>query len=139
MTAVDFDRLVDRWAIAHEVEDIAERQHDLAMRDAEHLAAPMLKLADERRRLVRVWNAPAEARRRPPALLATHWTDTLHEHGVFHIGRLVDRPSPRDLDYRIGRSRAGGDLLELLRLDLDPTVVLRSRSNGWADLLVEWG
>jgi hypothetical protein len=64
--------LMDRYAIATEAAHIAEHLSDMAMANAEWLVQPRLKLLDESRRVVRVQNAPPDARRRPPRLLR-HW------------------------------------------------------------------
>jgi hypothetical protein len=64
---VDLDRLIVRLAIWQEAAQLAEYRHSLAMEAAEYLVAPRVKLADEARRIVRVLNAPPEARRNKSA------------------------------------------------------------------------
>jgi hypothetical protein len=54
VSAVNWDRLVDGYAIAHEYLDVAERLSDVAVANAEWLAQPRLKLLAESRRVVRV-------------------------------------------------------------------------------------
>jgi hypothetical protein len=106
--AVDFDRLVDRYSIAADVLAVAERQQDQALRDAAYLAKPRVVLGDQQRRLVRVLNAPEEARRDPPPLLSHWWTDTLTRGQVETVGRHRPNPdNPRDLDYQLSATRAG--------------------------------
>jgi hypothetical protein len=67
--AADFDRAIDRAVIWQEAAEIAEDQLDRAMDNAAYLAAPRVRLVDEQRRIVRVVNAPEEARRHPPRIL----------------------------------------------------------------------
>jgi hypothetical protein len=105
--AADFDRLVDRARIWREYGAIVEHRQDVAMLTAEYLAAPRVKLVDGPRRIVRVTNAPAEARSRPPRILRHYFDDTLHRRGVEPVGVYVGRSCERDLDYRIARTAAG--------------------------------
>jgi hypothetical protein len=135
VSAVGWDRLVDRYAIATEAVDIAERRGDVAVANAEWLAQPRLKLLDESRRVVRVQNAPPDARRRPPRVLR-HWHAAAPPSwsGVEPVGKYHDRPNGRDIDYVVSRTAAGEDLIALLADEVEPSVVLRQFSNGDTDL-----
>jgi hypothetical protein len=94
--------------------------------NAEYLAPPGLKLLDESRRVVRVQNAPPDARRRPPRVLQ-HWHAAAppSRSGVEPVGKYHDRPNGRDIDYVVSRSAAGDDLIALLADEVEPTVVVR--------------
>jgi hypothetical protein len=74
------------------------------------------------RRLVRVVNAPPEARRHPPRILRHYHDDALHQRGFEPVGKYYDRASERDLDYVVVRTRAGDALLAMLRDEADPSV-----------------
>ena len=133
---VDFERLVDRYSIALDAQTVAERQQHAALRNAAYLVAPRVTLADAERRIVRVRNAPAKARRRPPRLLSYDWTDPLHGRSVEPVGKLHDgAPGGLDLDYRLSRTRAGDELLALVRDGIEPTVTVRQFTGGGSDLL----
>jgi hypothetical protein len=132
--AADFERAIDRAVIWQEAAEIAERQLDIAMDNAAYLAAPRVRLVDEQRRIVRVLNAPVEARRHPPPTLRHWWTDTLHRRGFEPVGRYHGRPTPRDIDYVVPRTAPGEDFLTILRDQADPSVVVRNLSNGRAEL-----
>jgi hypothetical protein len=138
VSAVDWDRMVDRWAIATEHVHIADRQQYIALRNAEYLAQPRLKLLDSSRRMVRVQNAPLDARRRPPRVLSHWYSDTMHRRGVEPVGRYYDRPNGRDIDYVVSRSATGDDLLALLRDEIEPSVVVRRYAGGATDLLTSF-
>jgi hypothetical protein len=133
-----WDRLVDRWAIATEQVHIADRFSDRAMANAEYLVQPRLKLLDGSRRVVRVQNAPPDARRRPPRVLSHWFTDTLHRSGVEPVGTYHDRPTGRDLDYLVSTVPAGDALLVLLADGIEPSVVVRQFSGGGSDLLTSF-
>jgi hypothetical protein len=94
--------------------------------NAEYLAPPGLKLLDESRRVVRVQNAPPDARRRPPRVLQ-HWHAAAppSRSGVEPVGKYHDRQNGRDIDYVVSRSAAGDDLIALLADEVEPTVVVR--------------
>jgi hypothetical protein len=134
--SADWDRLVDRYAIAHEYLDVAERLSDVAMVNAEYLAQPRLKLLDESRRVVRVQNAPPDARCRPPRVLV-HWHAAAppSRSGLEPVGKYHDRSNGRDIDYVVSRSAAGDAFIALLADEVEPTVVVRRYSNGDNDLL----
>jgi hypothetical protein len=140
VSAVGWDRLVDRYAIATEQVHLAERFSDVAMVNAEYLVRPRLKLLDESRRVVRVQNAPPDARRRPPRLLF-HWHAAAppSRSRVEPVGKYHDRPNWRDIDYRVPRSAAADDLLALLRDEIEPSVVMRRYAGGGSDLLATFG
>jgi hypothetical protein len=137
--AVDWDRLVDRYAIATEAVDIAERFSDVAVANAEYLARPRLKLLDESRRVVRVQNAPPDARRRPPRVLF-HWHAAAppNRSGLEPVGKYHDRTNERDIDYVLPRTAAGDHLIALLADEIEPTVVVRRYSNGDTGLLTSF-
>ena len=122
----DFERAIDRAVIWKEAADIAERQLEWATADAAYLTAPRVQLLDEQRRIVRVVNAPPEARRHPPAVLHHWWDDTLGRRGFEPVARCSGQPNPRDLDYVVSRTRAGDALLELLRDDVEPSAVVNN-------------
>ena len=132
---MDFERLVDRLAIANEARDLLERRNAATLVDAEYLLAPRVTLINEQQRIVRVVNAPEEARRDPPRILAHRYTDTLTKPRVVPVGRYRTRPNPRDVDYRVAKIAAGDDLLALLRDEVEPSVIVRRFSNGHTDLL----
>ena len=137
--AVDFDRLVDRAAIAGEVLDVAERAQYAAELDAAYLAAPRVTLVDEQRRLVRVVNVPPEARRDPPAVLSAGTVDPMtQQHRVEPVGRHRPTDNPLDLDYALPLTAAGDDLIAHLRDGIEPSVQLRRWPGGRADLLTVW-
>jgi hypothetical protein len=125
--SVEFDRLVDRAAICREIGEIVERRQFHAMRNAEYLAAPRLQLVDEERRIVRVVNAPVEARSRPPKILRHYYDDAMYRKGVEPVGIFHNQPFWRDLDYRIVRTAPGNALLAMLRDDINPSVVMPAR------------
>jgi hypothetical protein len=129
-TAADWDRLVDRYAIATEQVHLAERFSGGAMANAEYLGRPRLKLLDESRRAVRVQNAPPDARRRPPQLL-THWHAAAppSRSGLEPVGTCHDRPNMLDIDYVLPRSAAGDDLIARL--------ARRDRTDGCCAALLE--
>jgi hypothetical protein len=105
---------------------------------AAYLAAPRVRLVDQQRRIVRVVNAPVEARRHPPPTLRHWWTDTMYRHGFELVGRFHGRPTPRDIDYVVPRTAPGEDFLTILRDEVEPTVVVRRYSNGDNDLLTSF-
>jgi hypothetical protein len=128
--------LVDRYAIATGQIDLAERPGGGAMANAEYLVQPRLKLLDESRRVVRVQNAPPDARRRPPRVL-THWHAAAppSRNGPEPVGNYHDRPTG-------GTSTTwcpGPPLATTSSRDwpdeIEPTVVVRRYSNG-TDLLM---
>jgi hypothetical protein len=123
----EFDRLVARAAIWREYGAVVERRADRALLAAEDMAAPRLRLVDESRRTVRVLNAPAEARSRPPRILRHYFDDTLNRQGVEPVGVYIGRSCERDLDYRIVRTAAGDDLLAMLRDEVEPSVFMPGR------------
>jgi hypothetical protein len=84
-------------------------------------------LVDESRRVVRVVNAPAEARSRPPRILRHYFDDARGRRGVEPVGVFVGSSCERDLDYRIARTGAGDDLLALLRDEVEPSVFMPGR------------
>jgi hypothetical protein len=98
IVTVDLDRLIVRLAIWQEAAQLAEYRHSLAMEAAEYLVAPRVKLADEARRIMRVLNAPPEARRNPLRTLSHHWIDAYHRSTTAAVGKFRGQPSPRDLD-----------------------------------------
>jgi hypothetical protein len=133
--AADFERAIDRAVIWKEAAEIAERQLERAMDNAAYLAAPRVRLVDEQRRIVRVVNAPVEARRHPPRTLTQWWTDTMYRRGFEPVGRFHGRPTPRDLDYVVPRTEPGRDFLAILRDQIEPSVVME---NGRGELLVSF-
>jgi hypothetical protein len=124
---VDFDRLVDRAAIWREYGAIVERRQAQAMRTAEYLAAPRVQPVDEPRRIVRVRNAPVEARSRPPRILRHYFNDARGRRGVEPVGVYTGRSCERDLDHRIAKTAAGDALLAMLRDEVEPSVFMPSR------------
>ena len=131
----DFDRLVDRYAIALETRDIVERFTDVQMRSAQYLAAPRLKLLSKPRRIVRVQNAPPEARRQPPRILSYPRTDVMTGKSRYEpVGKYHDRPNERDIDYLVTHTAAGDEILELLTDEVEPTIVMRRYPSGAAGL-----
>jgi hypothetical protein len=98
------------------------------------------RLLEESRRVVRVQNAPPDARRRPPRLL-THWhaAGPPNRSGLEPVGKYHDRSNWRDIDYVVSRSAAGDALIALLADEVEPTVVLRRYSTGDTDLLTSFG
>jgi hypothetical protein len=136
--AEDFERAIDRAVIWKEAAEIAERQLDQAMDNAAYLAAPRVRLVDEQRRIVRVVNAPVEARRHPPPTLQHWWTDTMYRHGFELVGRFHGRPTERDIDYVVPRTAPGEDFLAILRDQADPSVVVRNPSGSRAELLTSF-
>jgi hypothetical protein len=111
----------------------------LGVVNAEYLAQPRLKLLDESRPVVRVQNAPPDARRRPPRVLQ-HWHAAAppSRSGVEPVAKYHDRPNGRDIDYVVSRTAAGDELLALLRDEIEPTVVVHQFSNGATDLLTSF-
>jgi hypothetical protein len=136
--SADWDRLVDRYAIATEQVHLAERLSDLAMANAEYLAQPRLKLLDESRRVVRVQNAPPDARRPPRLLKHWHAAAPPSRSGLEPVGKYHDRPNGRDIDYVVSRTASGDDLIALLADEVEPTVVVRRYSTGDTDLLTSF-
>jgi hypothetical protein len=92
VTARDLERLIDQWAIYREYQNLVEYRHSLAMDAAEYLAAPRVTMVDKQRRIVRVVNAPQEARRNPPRTLSHHWTDAYHRGTTEPVGKLHGQP-----------------------------------------------
>ena len=135
VVSTDFERLVDRYGIALETRAIAERFSDMAMDNAQYLAAPRLKLLDKTRRIVRVQNAPPEARRQPPRILSYPRTDVMTGKSRYEpVGKYHDRPNERDIDYLVTHTAAGDEILELLTDEVEPTVVMRRYPSGAAGL-----
>ena len=126
----DFEPAIDRAVIWQEAVDIAERQLERAAADAAYLTAPRVQLVDEQQRVVRVVNAPPEARRHPPAVLHHWWDDTLGQRGFEPVARCCGQPNPRDIDYVVSRTRPGDGLLALLRDDVEPSVVVNNLPHG---------
>jgi hypothetical protein len=93
VVTVDFERLVDRLAIANEAQVLLERRNAATLIDAEYVLQPRVTLIDEDRRLVCVVNAPEEARRDPPRILAHWYTDTLTESLVETVGDTTPAPT----------------------------------------------
>jgi hypothetical protein len=136
--AADFERAIDRAVIWKEAAEIAERQLDQAMDNAAYLAAPRVRLVDEQRRIVRVVNAPVEARRHPPRTLRHWWTDTLHRRGFELVGRYHGRPTERDIDYVVPQTAPGEDFLTILRDQCEPSAVVKNPLTGRAELLTSF-
>jgi hypothetical protein len=135
VSAVDWDRIVFRAVIVSEAPEITEQSADVAMVNAEKWARPRLQLLDESRRVVRVQNAPPDARRHLPWLLK-HWHAAAppSRSGLEPVGKYHDRPNVLDVDYVVPRSAAGDALIALLADEVEPTVVVRRHSIG-TDLL----
>jgi hypothetical protein len=102
---VDWDRLVDRYAIANEQVDHAERLSDVAVANAKWLARPRLKLQDESRRVVWTQNA----RRMPPPGRGCSNTGTSPLRAVgpahAHRGRDLRSAAPSRRGPRLARSQ----------------------------------
>lgn len=132
----DFDRLVDRAAIARETLDIVERRQDLALMGAEHMTRPRARLVDLERRLVRVRNAPVPARRNPPTKLSYLWTDPISNRTHSEpVAKLAGRPTPLDIDFRVIQgTRASAEFLSLLE-DFDMSVTVTRLSSGRVHML----
>jgi hypothetical protein len=111
----------------------------LGVINAEYLAQPRLTLLDESRRVVRVQNAPPDARRRPPRVLK-HWHAAAppSRSGLEPVGKYHNRPNGRDIDHVVSRSAAGDELIALLADEVEPTVVVRRYPNGDTDLLTSF-
>jgi hypothetical protein len=132
---IDLDRLEIRGQIAAEALNLIEYRQELARRSAQYMTAPRVKLVDEERRLVRVQNAPDEARRNPPRLLSHHWTDAYHQHHSEPVGKFVGRPSPRDLDYVLLATSGGDELLALVVGEAEPSVIVHRLMDGRTKLV----
>jgi hypothetical protein len=102
----------------------------LALRSAEWLVAPRVRLVDDQRRIVRVINARKESRRDPPPDLSHHWTDAMHRRYTDLVGNFYGRPSRRDLDYVLLRTAGGDDLFALVMDQAEPSVIVRRSTNG---------
>jgi hypothetical protein len=137
---VDFDRLVDRWAIAHEMLTLVEQRSAEALLAAEWLLRPTLKLVDEQQRIVRVVRAPREVRAYPPpALVHGYWDMLRCERRVEVVGsNRSSGGGGRDIDYTLVRTAGGDELLALLRDEIEPSVVVRRFVGGGTDLLTSF-
>jgi hypothetical protein len=135
--STDLDRLIDRCGIAADVLEVAERLEEIAVREARWLAAPRVVLADERRRVVRVVNAPREARKSPPTVLLHGVVDVMtHRRNIEPVARLLPGlAGAPDIDYQVVRTGAGDELLALLHDEVEPSVAHRSWGNGATDFL----
>jgi len=83
---------------------VSRSEAPLGVVNAEYLAQPRLKLLDDSRRLVRVQNAPPDARRRPPRVLQ-HWHAAAPPSwsSLEPVAKYHDRPNGRDIDYVVSR------------------------------------
>jgi hypothetical protein len=131
----DLDRLEIRSAIWQEATELLEYRRALALEDAEYTVSPRVKLVDRPARVVRVVNAPPDARQNPPQLLSHIWWDAYHQKHSDVVGKLHRQSSPRDLDYVLFPISGGDNLLALVADDAAPTVQMRKWTNGHTDLL----
>jgi hypothetical protein len=134
----DLERLEIRAAITREYEELVEYRTALAMQSAQWMLLPRVTLVDEQRRIVRVVNAPEEARSNPPRLLSHHWTDAYSRGTTEPVGKFHRQSSPRDLDDVLFPTSGGDELFALVADDAAPSVVVRRFTNGGSGLLTSF-